>query len=114
MCISLGYIKVGSKCLSLTNGNALTLGVCPSFKEEIKAGNKFAWFHDVRNSAYWAYGGDADAIENNGLTLDGTNLQTTGKTLTGTNFHEDSTENLFLGLGYIALGHTGKHPTGCA
>jgi hypothetical protein len=109
----LGYIKVGRKCLTLTKGNAITVGTCPPFNEEIKAGNKFAWFHDKRNSAIWAYAGDKDAIENNGLDFDSTNLQTKGKTLTATSFRDDSTENTFLGLGHVNLGHTGKSPKGC-
>lgn len=110
----LGYVKVaGNKCLSLTKGNPLTIENCPSFSEEIKVGNKFAWFHDTRNSAIWAYGGDADAEESKGLTFDASNLQTNGKTLKGTPLHSNSLDNVFIGLGYVGLGGTGKGTTGC-
>ncbi|ORX58243.1 hypothetical protein DM01DRAFT_1381857 [Hesseltinella vesiculosa] len=114
--IRMGYIKVQgtNNCLSLTNGNPMTAEACPSYTEQIKEGNKFAWFHDIRNSAYWAYAGDAAGDENNGIGFDATNLQTKGKTLSGVNMHDNPLDNVFLGLGYIALGHTGKGPTGCA
>ncbi|KAI9282150.1 hypothetical protein BC943DRAFT_329288 [Umbelopsis sp. AD052] len=113
--ISLGYIKVkGNKCLSLTKGNPLKLASCPSFDKEIKVGNKFAWFHDKRNSAIWAYGGDADADEAKGISFAANNLQTNGKTLKGVSMHENSLDNVFMGLGHVNLGGTGKTPTGCA
>ncbi|KAJ2958246.1 hypothetical protein NQZ79_g6161 [Umbelopsis isabellina] len=112
--IRLGYVKVsGNKCLSLTKGNALSIDNCPSFSEEIKVGNKFAWFHDTRNSAIWAYGGDENAEESKGLTFDAANLQTNGKTLKGTAMHSNSLDNVFIGLGFVGLGGTGKDPTGC-
>ncbi|KAI8329644.1 hypothetical protein BC941DRAFT_194600 [Chlamydoabsidia padenii] len=112
--INMGYVKINDKnCLTLTKGSPLSSAPCPSFSEEIKAGNKFAWFHDKRNSAIWAYGGDADAEESNGLNFDITNFQTTGKTVNGIPFHDDVLENTFLSLGYISLGHSGKRPTGC-
>lgn len=112
---SAGYIKVTGTddCLSLTKDHALTAEPCPSFTEEIKAGNKFAWFKDKRNSAMWAYGGDADAKESNGLNFDATNLQTDGKTLTGLPFHENPLDNVFISIEYVGLGHTSKSPTGC-
>ncbi|KAI8077672.1 uncharacterized protein BX664DRAFT_343189 [Halteromyces radiatus] len=113
--INMGYVKIngGNNCLSLTKGNALTAAPCPSFNDEIKVGNKFAWFHDKRNSAIWAYGGDANATESNGLTFDATNLQTTGKTLTGIGMNDDPLNNVFIGLGHVSLGHASKNPTGC-
>jgi hypothetical protein len=112
--LPIGYVKVdGNKCLSLTKGNALKIADCPSFNKEIKAGNKFAWFHDSRNSAIWAYGGDADALENNGLTFASTNLQTTGKNLKGISMKDNDLANVFIGLGYVGLGDTSKAPTGC-
>ncbi|ORZ11474.1 hypothetical protein BCR42DRAFT_421198 [Absidia repens] len=111
--IYMGYIKVGEQCLSLTKGNALKLDTCPSFDEQIKVGNKFAWFHDKRNSAIWAYGGDADAIENNGINFSRDNLQSTGKTLNGIGMQDDSETNTFMGLGHVSLGHGAHGPTGC-
>ncbi|KAG0049272.1 hypothetical protein BGZ83_005913 [Gryganskiella cystojenkinii] len=113
--IWMGYIKIvgTDNCLSLTKGHVLTAEPCPSFTEEIKAGNKFAWFKDKRNSAMWAYGGDANALENNGLNFDATNLHTDGKTLTGVPFHDDVLTNVFVSIGFVGLGHTGKSPTGC-
>ncbi|KAJ2964582.1 hypothetical protein NQZ79_g572 [Umbelopsis isabellina] len=112
--IRMGYVKIdGNKCLSLTKGNALSFENCPSFSKEIKVGNKFAWFHDTRSSAIYAYGGDANAEETNGLTLEAGNLQTNGKTLTGIAFHSNSLENVFIGLGYVGLGDVSIPPTGC-
>jgi hypothetical protein len=110
----LGYIKVkGNKCLTLTKGNPLSIAPCPSFSKEIKVGNKFAWFHDSRSSAIWAYGGDETADESKGLTFAAANLQTNGKTLKGVPIHDDSLQNIFLGLGYVSLGNAGHNPTGC-
>jgi hypothetical protein len=112
--IWMGYIKVSdTDCLSLTAGSALSAATCPSFTEQIKVGNKFAWFKDKRNSAIWAYGGDANAIENNGYSLDATNLQTTDKTLNGVAMNSDALQNVFLGLDYVGLGHASHRPTGC-
>ncbi|CAO3588374.1 unnamed protein product [Absidia cylindrospora] len=111
--IALGYIKVGDQCLTITKGNPLSLATCPSFDEEIKVGNKFAWFHDHRNSATWAYGGDADALEANGVNFAVTNLHTTGKTLEGTGMREDPLGNTFLGIGHVSLGHAAHSPKGC-
>ncbi|KAI8889947.1 hypothetical protein K501DRAFT_169626, partial [Backusella circina FSU 941] len=112
--IWMGYIKVNDNdCLTLTEGSALSAATCPSFTEEIKVGNKFAWFKDKRNSAMWAYGGDANAIENYGYNLDATNLQTTDQTLNGIAMNTDALQNVFIGLGYVSLGHGGKRPTGC-
>ncbi|CAO3588373.1 unnamed protein product [Absidia cylindrospora] len=112
--IYMGYIKVGDdQCLTITKGTPLSLSACPSFDEEIKAGNRFAWFHDKRNSAIWAYGGDANAVENNGVNFAATNLQTTGKTLEGTAMREDPLGNTFLGLGHVSLGHGSHSPKGC-
>ncbi|KAG2178765.1 hypothetical protein INT43_001611 [Umbelopsis isabellina] len=112
--IRMGYVQIdGNKCLSLIKGSALSIDNCPSFSEEIKVGNKFAWFHDTRNSAIWAYGGDANAEEHNGVYFDAANLQTNGKTLKGTSVHSNSLENVFIGLGYVGLGGTGKGTTGC-
>ncbi|KAF9209340.1 hypothetical protein BGZ49_005034 [Haplosporangium sp. Z 27] len=113
--IWLGYIKItGTKdCLSLTKGNALAAKPCPSLTKEIKVGNEFAWFKDKRNSAMWAYGGDANADEGNGLTFDATNLQTNGKKLTGVPMHDEPLNNVFLSLNFVGLGGTGKGPTGC-
>jgi len=112
---STGYIKVtGTKnCLSLTKGNALTAKPCPSFTEEIKVGNQFAWFSDKRSSSMWAYGGDADADESKGINLDATNLQTDGKTLTGVPLHDDDLVDVFVSIGFVGMGDTGKPPTGC-
>jgi hypothetical protein len=110
-----GYVKVkGNKCLTLTKGNPLKIAPCPSFDKEIKVGNKFAWFHDKRNSDLWAYGGDEAAAEDSGLTLAATNLQTNGKTLKGIAMHDNSLKNIFIGLGYTGMGGTAKSPTGCA
>lgn len=110
-----GYIKVkGNKCLSLTKGNPLSAKACPSFSEEIKAGNQFAWFHDKRNSAIWAYGGDKDAVEHNGVIFDTANFQTNGKTLSGVGLHDDPVENTFMGINHISLGHGAHGPRGCA
>ncbi|ORZ11456.1 hypothetical protein BCR42DRAFT_493997 [Absidia repens] len=111
--IAMGYIKVGNQCLTITKGNPLSLDTCPSFDEEIKAGNKFAWFHDHRNSAIWAYGGDANAVEHNGVNFATANLQTKGKTLKGTSMREDPLKNTFLGLGHVSLGHAAHSPRGC-
>ncbi|CAM0142201.1 hypothetical protein VKS41_007673 [Umbelopsis sp. WA50703] len=112
--IRMGYIKVtGGKCLSLTKGNALSIATCPSFSKEIKVGNKFAWFHDSRSSAFWAYGGDATADESLGVMPAATNLQTNGKALKGIALKSNSLNNIFIGLGHVNLGDTGKEPTGC-
>ncbi|KAG2171414.1 hypothetical protein INT43_009075 [Umbelopsis isabellina] len=111
--IRLGYIKVGKKCLTLTKGHPLSLAACPSFTEEVKVGNKFAWFHDSRSSACWAYGGDADADEDKGLTLAVQNLQTKGKTLNGVVIPDDLDKKAFIGLGSVNIGNAGHTPTGC-
>ncbi|CAO3588358.1 unnamed protein product [Absidia cylindrospora] len=111
--IYMGYIKVGDQCLTITKGSPLALGTCPSFDEEIKVGNKFAWFHDKRNSAIWAYAGDADADENNGVNFASDNLQSTGKSLNGIGMQEDTDTNTFMGINHVSLGHAAKKPKGC-
>ncbi|KAI8877915.1 hypothetical protein K501DRAFT_197131, partial [Backusella circina FSU 941] len=112
--IWMGYIKINDKeCLTLTEGKALSAEACPSFTRNITVGNKFAWFKDKRNSALWAYGGDADADEGAGLGFAATNLQTKGKTLKGVVMKSNPEKNVFLGLDFVALGDTAKHPTGC-
>ncbi|KAI8074110.1 hypothetical protein BC940DRAFT_329652 [Gongronella butleri] len=113
--IWMGYIKIKgtNNCLSLTENKALVAKKCPSFSQEIKKGNKFAWFKDKRNSAMWAYGGDKDAIENNGIGFDGVYLQTKGKPLNGVKMNSDPLDNVFLGLGHVSLGHSGHGPQGC-
>ena len=110
-----GYIKVEgtNNCLSLVKGQPLAAKPCPSFSEEIKVGNKFAWYHDSRGSAMWAYSGSADGDQDNGIIFGSANLQSTDKTLDGVNINNDSEQNVFLSLGYVGLGDTGKSPTGC-
>ncbi|ORZ11589.1 hypothetical protein BCR42DRAFT_454079 [Absidia repens] len=112
--IAMGYVKVGKQfCLSLTKDSPLSLEQCPPANEEIKAGSKFAWFHDKRGSSIWAYGGDANAEENNGFVFETTDLQTTDKPLTGKVSSDNPDVNAFLSLGHVNMGNTGKPPKGC-
>ncbi|KAJ2955030.1 hypothetical protein NQZ79_g8895 [Umbelopsis isabellina] len=108
----IGYIKVGNKCLQLSEGKPLSLATCPSFKKEIKTGNKFAWFHDTRGSGVWAYGGNPDAESDTGIALDTSNLQSNGKTLKGVAIGKPNKTG-FIGLGHVNLGNVGAQPTGC-
>ncbi|KAJ2955125.1 hypothetical protein NQZ79_g8829 [Umbelopsis isabellina] len=94
-------------------GSPLSLAACPSFIEEVRAGNKFGWFHNSRSRACWAYGGDADADEDKGITLAFENLQSNRKTLKGVVIPDDLYKKAFIGLGSVNIGNAGHTPTGC-
>jgi hypothetical protein len=102
---TIAYIKVtGGKCLSLSKGNALSIAKCPSFSKKIKFGNEVSWFHDTRSSAFWAYFGDASAIEDLGVLLAAANLQTDGKTLEGGALKSNSQKISSLALDMLTWG----------
>ncbi|KAG2180798.1 hypothetical protein INT43_008377 [Umbelopsis isabellina] len=110
--IKMGYVQVGDKCLQLSEDKPLSLTTCPSFKKEIKAGNKFAWLHDTRGSGVWAYGGNPNAENDRGIALDTSNLQSNGETLKGVRIGK-ANKTGFIGLGHVNLGNNGATPTGC-
>ncbi|KAG2183103.1 hypothetical protein INT44_006084 [Umbelopsis vinacea] len=113
--ILMGYISTeGNKCLTLIRGNPLKFAACPSFNTPIKTGNRFAWFHDKRSGAIWAYGGDAKGAEARGISFLATTLQTTGKNVVGTTMHKDPVQDVYLGLGRVNFGDSAQSPAGCA
>ncbi|KAI8074141.1 hypothetical protein BC940DRAFT_329676 [Gongronella butleri] len=111
----MGYVRINgtNKCLSLTKEHGLTAEDCPPLTVEIKVGNKFAWYRDKRGSSMWAYSGDAEADLDKGIIVAGSNLQTTGKALAYSELHDNTEQNVFIGIGGVNMGDTGKSPTGC-